>query len=70
MATAVERRQVFDLLEPRLEVTEHQVPIYTCACCHRVTKAAFPAEVSAHVQYGPLNTLSTTPGTLINALSA
>jgi transposase len=52
MATGVEKRQVFDLPEPRLEVTEHQAHIYTCACCRGVTKAAFPPEVSAHVQYG------------------
>jgi transposase len=53
MATRVERRQVFEMPQPRLEVTEHQVPIYTCACCRAETRAAFPAEVTAHVQYGP-----------------
>lgn len=53
MATGMERRQVFDMPEPRLEVTEHQARIYTCACCRGVTRAAFPAEVSAPVQYGP-----------------
>lgn len=52
MNTGLEKRQVFDLPEPRLEVTEHQAPIYTCACCQGVTKAAFPQDVSAHVQYG------------------
>ena len=52
MATGVEKRQVFDMPEPRLEVTEHQAHIYTCACCRGVTKAAFPPEVTAHVQYG------------------
>jgi transposase len=53
MATRVEKRQVFDMPEPRLEVTEHQANIYTCACCHGETKAGFPSEVTAHVQYGP-----------------
>ena len=53
MATGVEKRQVFDMPEPRLEVTEHQAHIYTCACCRGVTKAEFPPEVTAHVQYGP-----------------
>jgi transposase len=53
MATGVEKRQVFDLPEPRLEVTEHQANIYTCASCRGVTKAAFPEGVNAHVQYGP-----------------
>jgi transposase len=26
--------------QPRLEVTEHQAQIYTCACCRGVTRAA------------------------------
>ncbi len=53
MATGVETRQVFDLPDPRLEVTEHQASVYRCRHCHGVTKAAFPAGVNAHVQYGP-----------------
>jgi transposase len=53
MAVGVEKRQVFDLPEPRLEVTEHQAEIYDCAQCHGVTKAAFPEGVTSAVQYGP-----------------
>ncbi len=53
MATRVDKRQVFEMPEPRLEVTEHRASIYTCACCRGVTRAAFPDEVTAHVQYGP-----------------
>jgi transposase len=52
MAKGVERRQVFDLPEPRLEVTEHQATIYCCGHCRAVTTAAFPDGVNAHVQYG------------------
>jgi len=53
MARGVERRQVFDMPQPRLEVVEHQAAVYTCACCGGETRAAFPPEVMAHVQYGP-----------------
>jgi transposase len=53
MARGVERRQVFDLPEPRLEVTEHQARIYCCAHCRAMTTADFPDGVNAHVQYGP-----------------
>ncbi|QQR70028.1 MAG: IS66 family transposase [Alphaproteobacteria bacterium] len=52
MADGVEKRQVFDIPEPRLEVTEHQAHIYTCAKCHGTTQAAFPEDVTSFVQYG------------------
>jgi transposase len=46
------RRQVFDLPQPRLEVTEHQLLQQQCVCgC--VVAGQFPAYVTAPVQYGP-----------------
>ena len=44
--------QVQDLTAPKLEVTEHQGEVKTCAC-GRVNRAAFPPEAAAPVQYGP-----------------
>ena len=52
MVTSVEKRQVFDLPEPRMEVTEHQASVYACAACHGTTRAAFPDGVTSSVQYG------------------
>ena len=52
MVTSEERRQVFDLPQPRLDVTEHRASVYRCRHCSGVTKAAFPDTVTAHVQYG------------------
>ncbi len=52
MQTGVEKRQVFDLPERLIEVTEHQASIYCCAACGGETKADFPAGVAAPAQYG------------------
>jgi len=52
MQTGLEKRQVFDLPERLIEVTEHQASIYCCAACGGETKAAFPAGVAAPTQYG------------------
>ncbi len=51
-AIGVEKRQVFDLPERPLLVTEHQASIYRCAHCRGVTKAAFPEGVVSPAQYG------------------
>lgn len=45
-----QKRQVFDIPEPRIEVTEHRLgPVF---CCGRLHFGLFPPEVSQPVQYG------------------
>lgn len=48
-----ERRQVFELPEPRLWVTEYQTEQVRCPACHGQTPARFPEAVRAAAQYGP-----------------
>jgi transposase len=48
----VARRQVFDVPDPKLVVTEHQIVTVACGCGHHTT-AAGPAEATAPVAYGP-----------------
>ena len=53
-ATGHAARQVFDLPEPQpLLVTEHRAFTCRCGSCGKETRAAFPGDVSAPVQYGP-----------------
>jgi len=49
----VEKRQVFDIPEPKLEVTEHQSDICKCCACGKTSKAPFPEGVNAPAVYGP-----------------
>ncbi|MFN3308344.1 MAG: DUF6444 domain-containing protein, partial [Anaerolineales bacterium] len=47
----VSKRQVFDLPETKLEVTEHRLG--EVECCGRVQQGEYPAYVTSSVQYGP-----------------
>jgi transposase len=47
-----EKRQVFDLPEPRLEVTEYRIYKVVCPDCGLVHRGAAPEGVNAPVQYG------------------
>jgi transposase len=51
-AQAFIRRQVFDLREGRVQVTEHRAEAGRCATCRTISKAKFPVTVRAPVQYG------------------
>jgi transposase len=48
-----EKRQVFDLPDLQLIVTEHQAEIRLCPYCGRRATALFPPEAQAPTQYGP-----------------
>jgi transposase len=52
-ASIPERRQVIDLPAKRFWVTEHRVEEKQCPQCFHLTRAPFPAMVSAPAQYGP-----------------
>ncbi|MEO1673757.1 MAG: IS66 family transposase, partial [Cyanobacteria bacterium J06631_2] len=49
---SVIKRQVFDIPEPRLEVTEHQIEIKHCPNCQQKLQGCFPKTVKAPAQYG------------------
>lgn len=52
-AYAFERRQVFEIPEPKLDVIEHRCGKKICPACGNQNIAEFPAGVDHPVQYGP-----------------
>src|SRR5437764_7268759 len=59
-ASVPERRQVMNLPPKRLWVTQHRVEEKQCPSCFHLTRATFPAGVSAPAQYGTsIQTLAT-----------
>ena len=47
-----EKRQVFDLPQPKLEVTEYQIFSGRCPICGKTHKGISPSNVNSPVQYG------------------
>ena len=47
-----EKRQVFDVPQPKIEVTEHQALEKKCPCCGELTRGVFPEHIRGPVQYG------------------
>jgi transposase len=50
--TGYQSRQVFDVPEPKVVVTEHRAHSCVCPNCQTVTSAPFPEGVTAPAQYG------------------
>ncbi len=47
-----EKRQLFDLPDVKMQVTEYQAHTIECKKCHTLNKAEFPNNVNATTQYG------------------
>ena len=50
--SCVEQRQVFDIPQPKIHVTEHRVEKKKCPCCGEISRASFPENIKGPVQYG------------------
>ena len=48
----ITKRQVFEIPQPQLEITEHQAEVKICPHCQNKNSAQFPDGVKAPVQYG------------------
>lgn len=54
VASRIVKRQVFDLVIPTVEITEHQTETKCCPDCENNVSSSFPTGVNAPVQYGPV----------------
>jgi len=45
-------KQLFDIPQIQLEVTEYQQHSKTCPCCNTINKPNYPANLKSYVQYG------------------
>jgi transposase len=45
-------RQVFEIPEPRIEVTEYRSMQVQCCCCGEINSGAFPSHITQQTQYG------------------
>lgn len=52
VGSCVEKRQVFEIPQPKVEVTEHRVEEKKCLCCGELSRALFPKNVRGPIQYG------------------
>jgi transposase len=50
--TCVEKRQIFEIPQPKIEVTEHRLQEKQCPCCGKHSRGAFPNDVKGPVQFG------------------
>jgi transposase len=50
--SCAEQRQVFDIPQPKIHVTEHRVENKKCPCCGEISRASFPENIKGPVQYG------------------
>lgn len=50
--SCVEKRQVFDIPQPQVEITEHRIEEKLCPCCGCTNRAVFPDTIRGPVQYG------------------
>ena len=53
VAGELEKRQVFEIPEPRIWVSEYQAQVKYCKHCGCTTVACFPEDVTHTTQYGP-----------------